>query len=95
LKKVNNQLKNIKKNRSLARRKNIFEKKKLDLNRVLQGRSGHESTQQVNQVLPGFFIPVFYLTWIGLATGSISAWGNLLGQSAFNNYAYKLIFQVN
>ena len=43
---VNNQLKNIKKEGSLARRKTHLKKK--DLNQVLPGRPGHSSTRQVN-----------------------------------------------
>ena len=43
---VNNQLKNIKKEGSLARRKTQFFKK--GLNQVLPGRPCHLSTKQVN-----------------------------------------------
>jgi hypothetical protein len=40
---INNQLKNIKRERFMARRKNTFEEK-MDLNRVLPSRPGHGST---------------------------------------------------
>ena len=77
MKRVNNQLKNIKKE-GWARRKNIFEKK--GLCQVLPGFLGHRSTE---------FDYFFALTSLSPYVDRSSHQVDLLGRFEFNNYASK------
>jgi hypothetical protein len=73
----------MKKEGSLVKRKNTFEKnkKKTGLFRVFRvdpaGRAG---------LIVFVLLPVFHLTWIGLITGSTGCRINQLTQFEFNNY---------